>query len=84
MLSLVMKDLKHMEPIKENLADSMYDIINLVSSYDNGKNSIGYSYYYYAATMFDSIDKNIADGIKLFKVNDVLPSNETIKNMTYP
>lgn len=84
MLSLVMKDLKLMEPIKENLADSMYDIINLVSSYDNGKNSIGYSYYYYAATMFDSIDKNIADGIKLLKVNDVLPSNETIKNMTYP
>ena len=84
MLSLVMKDLKLMEPIKENLADSMYDIINLVSSYDNGKTSIGYSYYYYAATMFDSIDKNIADGIKLLKVNDVLPSNETIKNMTYP
>lgn len=84
MLSLVMKDKKLMEPLKENLVDTMFEIINLVSSYDNGLNSIGYSYYYYATTMFETIDKSIADKIKLLKVNGIAPNNETIKKEEYP
>lgn len=46
MLSLVMKGLPLMEAPKENLVDTMYEIVNLVSNYKNGKNSLGYSYYY--------------------------------------
>lgn len=84
MLSLVMKDKKIMEPIKEDLVDSMFAIIDLVSSYDNGLNSIGYSYYYYATTMFDTIDSEIADRIKILSINGVTPSNETIKSQEYP
>ena len=41
MLSLVMKDKTLMEPKKENLLQTMAQIINYVSSYDNGKDSIG-------------------------------------------
>lgn len=84
MLSLVMKDKKIMEPLKENLVDSMFEIINLVSSYDNGLTSIGYSYYYYATTMFETIDKSISDRIKLLKIDGVEPNNETIKKEQYP
>ncbi len=84
MLSLVMKDLKLMEAPKENLIDTMSEIINLVSSYDNGKNAIGYSYYYYATTMFETIDKTVASNIKLLGIDGIKPNNETIQNSTYP
>lgn len=84
MLSLVMKGLKLMDAPKENLVDTMEAIINLVSSYKNGKNSIGYSYYYYATTMFETIDKTVASNIKLLGIDGVKPNNQTIKDSSYP
>lgn len=84
MYSLVMKDKKIMQPPKEDLIETMFEIINLVSSYDNGENSIGYSYYYYATTMYDDMDKEVADRIRLLEVDGVAPNYETIKNDTYP
>ena len=84
MLSLVMKDLKLAPPPKENLIQSMSEIINLVSDYDNGKNAIGYSYYYYAKTMYASIDEKVANGIKLLSINGVKPNNENIRSGKYP
>lgn len=84
MLSLVMKDKKIMEAPKENLVGTMSEIINLVSDYDNGLNSIGYSYYYYARTMYTTIDEDVANGIKLLKVNGIEPNNDTIKSGEYP
>ena len=84
MLSLVMKGLDLMEPLTEDRIGTMESIINIVSDYDNGINSLGYSYYYYATTMYDEIDKAVADGIKLLAVNGVKPNYETIQNETYP
>ena len=84
MLSLVMKNLKIMSPLTENIVNTMFDIINLVSNYDNGANSIGYSYYYYATTMLQDIDANTANGIKLLGINGVKPTNKTIKDGSYP
>ena len=84
MLKLVMKGLELMEPPKEDIIESMFEIIGLVSNYDNGENSIGYSYYYYATTMYDLMDKEVADRIHLLGVDGVEPNNETIKNGTYP
>lgn len=84
MLSLVMKDKKLMDPLKENLVDTMAQIINFVSSYENGKNSIGYSYYYYATTMYEGIDKKIASNIKLIGIDGVKPNAKTIQNGSYP
>ncbi len=84
MLSLVMKGLNLVEPPKENLIQSMSQIINLVSNYDNGKNAIGYSYYYYAKTMYAGIDEKVANGIKLLSVNGVEPNNENIRSGKYP
>ena len=84
MLSLVMKGLDLMEAPKEDLVGTMFEIINLVSNYQNGKNAIGYSYYYYATTMFQTIDSTIASNVKMLGVNGVKPTNETIKDETYP
>lgn len=84
MLSLVMTDYELMEPIKETLIETMYDIVNLVSAYDNGPNAIGYSYLYYAKTMYQDMDANVVDNIKFLKINDVEPNNENIANETYP
>lgn len=84
MLSLVMKDKELMEPLKENLLQTMAQIINYVSSYDNGKNSIGYSYYYYATTMFQTIDSEVAGNIKLLGIDGVKPNNKTIQDGSYP
>ena len=84
MLSLVMKGLEIMEPLKEDRIGDMSTIINIVSDYDNGMNSIGYSYYYYATTMYDDIDKSVADRIKLLGINGVKPTDETIQNGSYP
>ena len=84
MLSLVMKGLKLTEPVKEDRIGTMIDIVNEVADYDNGLNSIGYSYYYYATTMYDDIDKDVADRIKLLGVDGVKPNYDTIKDETYP
>ena len=83
MLSLVMKDKKIMDPVK-NIIETMEGIIKVVADYNNGKNSIGYSYYYYATTMYDKIDSSVAQGIKLIGVNGVKPSYDTIKDGSYP
>ena len=84
MLSLVMKDLKLMDPPKKDIVETMRGIVGLVADYDNGKNAIGYSYYYYAKTMYNDIDAGIANAIKMLGVNGVKPSNETIKSGEYP
>ncbi|MDD3304030.1 MAG: extracellular solute-binding protein [Clostridia bacterium] len=84
MLSLVMKDKKIQEAVKDNLISTMQAIVNLVASYDNNKMSIGYSYYYYATTMYQDIDKEVTKNIKFFKINGVEPNESTIKNGTYP
>ena len=78
MLDLVMKDKKIKDAPKEDIAMSMSDIIDAVSNYDNKESAIGYSYYYYANTMY------LSDEIKLLKVNGVEPNNDTIKNGEYP
>ena len=83
MLSLVMKETPLMKPLKEDLIETMESIINLVADYDNGENAIGYSYYYYATTIFETIDDAISSKIKLLAIDGVKPSNETIKNGEY-
>ena len=78
MLSLVMDGKKIKTPETETIAESMFDIIDVVSDYDNGEGAIGYSYYYYANSMY------ISDDVKMIKVNGVAPNNETIKTEKYP
>lgn len=84
MLSLVMKDKKLMEPKKENLIATMSEIVNLVSQYNNSTDAIGYSYYYYAKTMYETIDNTVASNIKFISIDGIEPSNKNIQDGTYP
>ena len=45
------------EPEKETVAQSMVDIVDVVSDYQNKENAIGYSYYYYITTMYWKVVK---------------------------
>lgn len=77
-LSLVMNGLQMKEPTKEEFVESMAGIIDAVANYQNGVDAIGYSYYYYATTMYGN------DNMKFFAVNGVKPNHDTIKDATYP
>lgn len=77
MLSLVMKGQKIMDPTTETLAYTMADIVDVISDYDNGKNAIGYSYYYYANTMYSK------DNMKFLAVDGIEPTYDNIKNGLY-
>lgn len=78
MLELVMKDIEMIEPQKETYEESMAGLIEAIAEYDNSKDALGYSYYYYATTMYSK------DTIKLLAIDGVYPNYETIKNNTYP
>ena len=78
MLSLVMKDKKIKEPKREEYIESMARIIDAVANYDNSKDSVGYSYYYYATTMYGN------ENIKFLAVDGVSPNHDTIKDESYP
>ena len=77
MQKLVMKGLKMMEPTTETISQSMADIIDVISDYDNRESAIGYSYYYYASTMYTS------DTMKLLSVNGIKPTYENIQTGLY-
>lgn len=73
--------MKNIEPEAKEMMyypAEMNDLIDVLASYDNSNNAIGYSVYYYVTQMY----KN--DNLKLIKVEGAMPSNETIANFTYP
>lgn len=84
MLNLVMDGLQLKEPLTEDIIYSMDGILGMVADYENGKNSIGYSYYYYATTMYNTIDPAVTSRIDLLAINGVEPTTENIKNGSYP
>lgn len=78
MLSLVMKDKKIMTPPTSQVEINMGGLVDAIAEYDNSKNAIGYSYFYYVNTMYKR------DTIKMLSVNGVAPTVETIKDGKYP
>ena len=85
MLDLVMKGVPMMTPPSETWQiGTMEAIVDAVSSYSNANDALGYSYYYYATTMYEDIDKDVADGIKFLSIDDVKPGEESIRDDVYP
>ncbi|MCM0649116.1 substrate-binding domain-containing protein [Clostridium swellfunianum] len=78
MLEKFMERKKLMTPPSEDIVSMMGGIIKKTSDYKNYKNSIGYSFLYYATEMV----KN--NQIRLIKIDGVYPSRETIRNGQYP
>lgn len=79
MEKLVMKGVPMNEttPVQFIMGD-MGELIEQVAAYENEKNALGYSVYYYARNMYAK------PGLRFMQVNGVEPCNETIKNGTYP
>jgi len=62
----------------EAYMQEMGGLVEAVVNPDNGKASLGYSYYYYVNAMY------IKDDVKLLAIDGVAPAPETIKDGTYP
>ena len=84
MIVSVMKNLQIIDPPKDVFYDKNFgEIDDLIASYDNSEDAIGYSYLYETNVLYD-VDAKVDNTIKILKINDVEPNYETIKNGTYP
>lgn len=63
---------------KEDVIDAMNGITQRVSDYRNFRNAIGYSFRFYVSDMVGT------SGIKLLSLEGVEPTEENIRNGTYP
>jgi ABC-type phosphate transport system substrate-binding protein len=78
MEKLVMQDVP-LAPAPSNLViGEMGGLVDMIASYDNGKNAVGYNVYYYVTRMKQ--DENV----KLLSIGGVAPSPETIGSGEYP
>lgn len=75
---LVMDGLTPMDPPEAWLSDSMLGLLEGVREYDNSPAAIGYTVYYYAN------DMEMAQGLKVLKVDGVTPSAQSIRDGDYP
>ena len=78
MLDLVMKDTPIMDAPTEYKPAEMGGLIENIASFDSSKAAIGYSYYYYASSMY------LKDTVKLLAIDGVSPENSTVASQQYP
>lgn len=78
MEKMVMKGLKMTEAPSKFVIESMFGLVDQIASYNNSKNSIGYSIYLYAKEQY------VRDNIKFLSINGVYPTDDTIADGTYP
>ena len=78
MEKLVMKGISMAEAPSYHYINSMGELLDQVSSYNNQGNAIGYSVYFYARNMYS------VPGLEFLSVDGVTPSNDTIRNGSYP
>ncbi|MBE6007778.1 MAG: phosphate ABC transporter substrate-binding protein [Lachnospiraceae bacterium] len=77
-MKLIMTEEDPMEAPTELSPGLMGELIDAIASYNNSANAIGYSVYYYASYMYTQ------PGLKFIKVDDVMPTDETIADESYP
>ena len=78
MEKLVMQGEEMMSAPTEQVILSMGELVEAVREYDGSPGAIGYTVYYYAN------DMNMADGLKILKVDGVAPEAESIRSGEYP
>ncbi|WP_406944087.1 substrate-binding domain-containing protein [Halobacillus sp. SY10] len=77
-LENMMKGTPIMDPPKDQRVDGMGGVIEKASDYRNHRNSIGFSYRFFATKMVEG------HNIKLLNVNGIVPSVHHIKSGDYP
>ena len=78
MMERFMGDTPLMEAPTEYIQDLMSGIIEDVTDYQNRNSAIGFSYRYYVSGIVGNPD------VKILKINGVEPTNENIRNGSYP
>jgi phosphate transport system substrate-binding protein len=80
MSALVMEGLKMAEPVREEVARAMGEIVGYVAinEYRNVLSAIGYSFRYFVTGMHPN------DDISILAINGIDPTIENIRNGTYP
>lgn len=77
-LKLMGKDIELLTPPTHQEKTMMFDLLDVVSDYENHAGAIGYSFRYYIETM-----QNVKS-VKMLSLNGVAPTVENIRNHTYP
>lgn len=75
---LILPPEQTMEPPMSQVVADMGGLIDAVSTYDNSRDALGYSVFYYASDMYTS------ERSRLIAVDGVVPTAETISNQQYP
>ena len=78
MENLVMGGTDMIDPIEVKIIEGMGMLVDAVAEYENETASLGYTYRYYIDTLY----KN--DNIKTISVNGISPSDDNIRNGSYP
>lgn len=78
-----MQDTPMLPAKKSTVIDLMGGLITEVADYQNTPSSIGYTFHYYVTRMNDNMLK-MRKQIKLLAINGVAPTEENIRNGTYP
>ena len=78
MENLVMGGADMIDPIEVKIIVGMGELVDAVAEYENETASLGYTYRYYIDTLY----KN--DNIKTIAVNGIAPTDENIRNGSYP
>ena len=69
-----------MEPPKGQQIDSMLGLLEAIADYDNSKNALGFTVYYYLCNM----EQDKLDTTKILAVDGIDPSNDSIGDGSYP
>ena len=77
-LQTLMGDAPLTQPEKAIVIGTMGELVDQVAGYDNARNALGYTMYYYITHMYN------AATIRVLRVDGVAPSAETIANGEYP
>lgn len=70
---------KLMTPPQSLVVGSMIGLLEAVADYDNSRDALGYTVYYYLTNM----EKQKLETSKILKLNGVEPTNENIENGSY-
>ena len=77
-LRLLMEGTEPMKPPSEWVTETMGSLVEAVSYYDNSRNALGFSMFYYVNNMYGN------SRFKLLSVDGVAPSRDTIMDGKYP
>ena len=78
MCKLVMGDLPLMEAPVDRYPHEMSGLVDVLATYKNAANALGYSVYYYAKNMYSTPE------LKMLAVDGVQPDNAAIADGSYP